>query len=229
VLFALVAPLAVAAPLQAQGSSRLPVPEWVQSVQVTRPGTAVRAGPSTGAERRGTVQVGTRMPLLGRVQGEGCPGGEWMQVGAEAFVCETLVRYSPAAPGGDPLPRMERAGQLTPRMHAFVATDGTWAYARPQDYFQDRWVESLGEGFGLAIVERRVFGGVELARTLSGLWVLARELRWARPSDFAGVELEPADRVEEVGWVIRPRARLRGRPGGRVLEQIGRASCRERV
>lgn len=198
------------------------MPGWVRSVEVTRPGTTVRAGPTTASSRRGTVQLGTRLPVMGRVMGEGCPGGEWIQIGASAFVCETLVRFSPSGPEGDQLPRLEREGQLTPRMHAFVATDGTWAYARPRDYFFDRWVESLGRGFGLAIVERRVVDGVDMARTMGGLWVPSRELRWARPSDFVGVTLDEETALTSVAWVIRDNAPLRQRPGGRVLERASR-------
>ncbi len=211
--------LAAATPAEAQ---RLALPAWVQSVEVTRGGTTVRARPTTQSARRGTVQVGTRLPVIGRVLGEGCPGGEWIQIGADAFVCETLVRYSPSPPAGDQLPRLEREGALTPRMHAFVATDGTWAYARPRDYFTDRWVESLGRGFGLAIVERRDYGGVEMARTLGGLWVPARELRWARPSDFHGAEVTEEAPLSSIGWVLRERAPIRERPGGPVRERATR-------
>ena len=202
---------------------RLPVPSWVRSVEVTSPGTTVRAAPTTESARRGTVQLGTRLPLVSRVLGEGCPGGEWIQVGAHAFVCETLVRYSPAPPAGDALPRLEE-GALIPRHHAFVATDGTWAYSRPDDYFDDRWVESLGRGFGVAIVERREVGGVEMARTMTGLWILARELHWARPSDFSGVEIDEEHLLTGIAWVNRERAPLRSRPGGRVVDHATRLS-----
>ncbi len=215
--------LALLLTLGAAGSAyaqALPVPRWVRSVEVTRPGTTVRAEPTTASARRGTIQVGTRVPILARVRGDRCPGGEWIQIGAHAFVCETLVRYSPAPPAGDALPRVE-ADALIPRMHAFVATDGTWAYARPDDYFRDRWVESLGRGFGVAIVERRAVGGVEMARTLSNLWIPVRELRWARPSDYRGVEIDEEHPLARIAWVSRARAPLRVRPGGRVT---GRAT-----
>ncbi|HJL14438.1 MAG TPA: L,D-transpeptidase family protein [Sandaracinaceae bacterium LLY-WYZ-13_1] len=212
--------LGLSASASVEAQRRLPAPRWVRSVEVTRPGTNVRARPTTASDRRGTIQVGTRVPFVMRVMGEGCPGGEWIQIGADAFVCESLVRFSPSPPEGDELPRVED-GRLTPRHHAFVRTDGTWAYARPQDYFQDQWSESLGQGFGLAIVERRRVRGVDMARTLSGLWVLARELRWARPSDFSGVELE-GEPPDSVAWVVRPRAALRERPGGRLVERASR-------
>ncbi|MBZ0121351.1 MAG: L,D-transpeptidase family protein [Sandaracinaceae bacterium] len=203
----------------ASAQQRLPAPRWVRSVEVVREGTNVRAGPSASAARRGTVQVGTRLPFLGRVVGDGCPGGEWMQVGAEAFVCESLVRYSPSAPFGEPVPIVPE-GRLTPREHAFVATDGTWAYARPSDYFADRWVQTLGRGFGVAIVERQRIGNVELARTLDGLWLPSSELRYAQPSDFAGVELAEGEPLEGLAWVIREQAIVRSRINGPVVDRL---------
>ncbi|MCB9593647.1 MAG: L,D-transpeptidase [Sandaracinaceae bacterium] len=214
--------LASAGIAQAQPPA-LPAPSWVQSVEITRPGTTVRAGPTTASARRGTIQLGTRAPFLARVRGDGCPGGEWIQVGANAFVCETLVRFSPAPPNGDQLPRLE-PGQLTPRMHAFVATDGTWAYARPQDYFRDIWVESLGRGFGVAIVERRDVGGTEMARTMNNLWIPVSQLRWARPSDFQGVELDDDNPLTGIAWVARNQAPVHVRPGGRVVDRAPRLS-----
>jgi hypothetical protein len=197
------------------------VPRWVRSVEVVREGANVRARPSTESARRGTVRTGTRLPILGRVMGEGCPGGEWIQVGAEQFVCETLVRYSPSPPQGDEVPVVP-PGSITPRAHAFVRTDGTWAYARPADYFQDLWVESLGRGFGYAIVERREVQGTALARTLNNLWIPVSELSFANPSDFHGVEITEARPLESVAWVLRPNAAMRERPGGRIVERGSR-------
>lgn len=198
----------------------LPAPSWVRSAEVVATGATIRSGPSTSSARRGTVRVGTRLPMRGRVMGEGCPGGEWAHIGDEAFICETLVRYSRAAPRGDDVNALVD-GALMPRTYAFVRTDGTWAYSRPEDYFHDDFTESLGRGFGLAIVERRAVRGVPMARTLSGLWVPTSELRFVRPSDFVGVALDAGRPLGSVAWVVRENAPLRERPGGRVL---GRAS-----
>ncbi len=218
----IVSALAIAlAALDATAQERLPVPSWARSVEVTQQGATIRARPSTESARRGTVRAGTRLALLGRVLGEGCPGGEWMHVGAEAFICETLVRYSPARPGGDEVPVVPR-GALTPRTHAFVRTDGTWAYARPNDYLMDQWSESLGRGFGVAIIGRQQVGRVELARTLSGLWVPVNDLRFADPSDFAGMEITAERTLESIAWVSRDNAALRERANGRVVDRASR-------
>lgn len=211
----------VSAALSGSAQESLAVPRWVRSVEVVREGANVRARPNVDAPRRGTVRMGTRLPFVSRVTGEGCPGGEWIQVGAERFVCETLVRYSPSPPAGDEIPVVP-PGAITPRAHAFVRTDGTWAYARPDDYFQDQWVETLGRGFGLAIVERREVSGTELARTLSNLWIPVSELSFANPSQFAGVEITAERPLDSVAWVLRPNAPYRERPGGRIVERGSR-------
>ena len=133
-------------------AQELPRAPSVQSLEVVQLGTTVRAGPSTHAARRGTVRVGTFLPVEARVRGEGCPNGEWYRIGTEQYVCESLIRPSFEPPHGEAVPHVP-PGELLARRYAFVAADGTWAYARPSDYFLDEMVESLGRGFGLAIQE----------------------------------------------------------------------------
>ena len=189
-----------------------------RSVEVVASGATVRAGPSTRSARRGTVRVGTRMPALARVHGDGCPGGEWYRVGDEAFLCESLVRPSPEPPAGDTLP-VVAPGEILPRRYAFVGVDGTWAYARPQHYFEDAWAESLGRGFGLAITDVATEDGVTFVRSLGGLWVPEDQLRRARGSDFEGVELQGG--VLDVAWIARESAVARDERG-RELRRLGR-------
>nr|MDQ3036521.1 L,D-transpeptidase [Myxococcota bacterium] len=172
------------------------------------------------------VRVGTRLPLEARVRGDGCPGGEWFRIGDEAFVCESLVRPSADEPSGEVLP-IVAPGALLPRRYAFVGVDGTWAYRRPSDYFQDDWSESLGQGFGLAITERTSHGGVAFVRSLGGLWVAEDQLRHARGSDFEGVELEGG--VIDVAWTSRPNAIVRAWDGRRAGGTVRRAGRRERL
>ncbi len=196
-----------------------------RSLEVTATGATVRAAPSVHAPRRGTVRLGTRLPFEGRVRGTGCPGGEWYQLAEESFVCESLVVPSPEEPGGDALP-VVAAGELLPRPYAFVATDGTWAYSRPGDYFQDDFAESLGRGFGLAIVERRTLSGVDFVRTLSGLWVPEDDVRFAHGSELEGVDLE--DATLDVAWVLHAGAPIREWNGRRATSRVvRRAGLRE--
>ena len=212
VVFALAA-LAVAQDDRARG---------VRSLEVTATGATVRAAPSVHAPRRGTVRLGTRLPFEARVRGTGCPGGEWYRLGDEQYLCESLVALSSEAPSGDVLP-IVAPGELLPRPYAFVSTDGTWAYSRPGDYFQDDFAESLGRGFGLAIVERRSMNGVDFVRTLSGLWVPTDEIHFAHGSELAGVDL--TDGVLDLAWVLRDGAQVHEwngrRVGSRVVRRLG--------
>ena len=202
-----------------------PPPSWARSLEVVASGVTVRAAPSVRAARRGTVRTGTRLESLGWTRGEGCPSGGWHRVGADAFVCEGLVRPSAEAPGGEALPVVP-PGALLPRVHAFVGADGTWAYARPDDYFSDEWSESLGRGFGLAVGERRVLDGVAFARSLGGLWVPEDQLRFARGSDFEGAVLEG---TLDVAWIAREGVAVRAWNGARTGAVVRRARARERV
>lgn len=199
----------------------------VRSLEVVETGATVRAAPSTRAARRGTVRVGTLLPVEARVRGEGCT--TWYRIGVEAYVCETLVRPSSAPPAGERLPSVP-AGEILPRRYAFVFTDGTWAYARPRDYFLDEMTDSLGRGFGLAITEEASVDGVRFFRSLSGLWVPDDVVRFARGSQFEGVELpRPEAGVTpapiDLAWVARDRAELRawnGRRAGALVRRLGR-------
>jgi hypothetical protein len=214
------------APLAIVRAQALPLAPGARSLEVIASGATVRAGPSTRARRRGTVRVGTRLPVSARVRGEGCPGGEWFRIGEEAFVCETLVRPSSEPPSGEDLP-IVAPGDLLPRRYAFVGVDGTWAYRRPNDYFEDDWSESLGRGFGLAITERTTYGGVAFVRSLGGLWVAEDQVRHARGSDFEGVVLEGG--ALDVAWTARPEAMVRAWDGRRAGRTVRRAGRRERV
>ncbi len=197
-------------------------PAWVRSLLVTETGVTMRAGPSTHAPRRGTVRLGTFLPVEARVRGTGgtsCTG--WYRVGVEQYVCDALVQASPEPPHGDALPVVPE-GELLGRRYAFIAADGTWAYSRPSDYFMDEMVESLGRGFGLAVTEQTEEQGVTFFRSLGGVWVPAEVLRFARGSQFEGVEL--TSETLDVAWVARP-TELRawnGRRAGAVLRRLGR-------
>lgn len=210
--------LGLGSPARAQD---LATPAWVRSLEVVEAGATVRAGPSTHAPRRGTVRVGTFLPVEARVRGVGtCP--MWFRIGVDQFICEALVSPSAEAPHGDALPVVP-PGELLPRRFAFVASDGTWAYTRPSDYFMDEMVESLGRGFGLAITEETVEQGVRFYRSQRGVWVPEEVVRFARGSTFEGVEL--ADGVLDVAWVARPNAELRalvGTRAGALIRRLGR-------
>lgn len=181
--------LAVSAEATAQTAHR--------SVEVLGSGLSVRSAPFAAAPRRGVVRVGTFLPLQRQVTGPGCDG-PWFEVGDDAFVCSTFVRPSANEPAGEAQPRI-RPGDLLPRNFAFVRTDGAWTYSRPEDYFVDNYLDSLGQGFGIAITHRTQIDGVSFVRAHDRYWVLAADIAPARGSLFAGVVADS----QQAAWTLR--------------------------
>lgn len=198
----------------------VPPPSWARSAEVVDDGAVVYVEPRAGARRRGTVAIGTRLPLVRRVGGTGCHAGFWVQLGDGAFVCEEMIRPSPAPPGGVPQPRM-RDGDLLPFRYAFVRDDAARAYAHPSDYFADDYADVLGEGFGLVVTGRTVYEGVRFLQTLRGHWVPSESLRPASGSTFEGVEIAEGAPLD-VAWVLRADVPVHDRPRGRVVRRAGK-------
>jgi len=210
-----VAALAVAA----RGQDVVPPPEWARSVEVIDDGAVVYVQARQGARRRGTVKIGTRLPLLRRLAGDGCSTGVWFEVGRDAFVCEAFVTPSRQTPGGVAQPEM-RSGRRLPNSHAFVTVDGTRAYAHPSDYLADQYVEAFGEGFGLIVTGRTTYEGIPFMQTRRGLWVMTESLRFVRGSDFAGIAIAEGEPLD-VAWVVRRNAQVRASARGRVVRRAG--------
>ena len=230
-LFAVIGLIAIGlAAMGAAQDTTLAAPAGSVSLRVVRAGATIRMHPNVRSPRRGTVRVGTRLPFEARVRGEGCPGGEWYRVGPEAYICEALIEPSREPAWGESVsaPRTDR---ILLREHAFVASDGTWAYSRPDDYFRDEWAESLGRGFGIAVTDRSERDGVRFIRGTSGFWVAEEDLRYARGSELSGVELAGPedDAMLEVGWVRRGGAVVRELRGTRAGRTLRRAGAREVV
>lgn len=207
------------APTVSPAQSAVPPPSWARSAEVIDDGAVIQVAPRRNADRRGTVALGTRLPLVRRLAGRGCPTGYWVQVGDDAFVCEHAVTFSADEPGGVSQPPVEGASAL-PHVYAFVAFDGTRAYARPDDYDADEYVEAYGEGFGLVLLRRVRYDGLTFFQTRRGLWVERSNLRIANGSAFRGVELGP-EAALDIAFVQRDGARIYERPGGRVVGRSG--------
>jgi len=213
------AALLAAVPVAVVAQDAVPPPSWARSVEVTDDGAVLYDAPRRGASRRGTVTIGTRLPLVRRLAGDGCSTGFWIQVGERVFICEQDITASAEMPAGTPQPPV-RDGSSLPHTYAFVAFDGTRAYARPRDYDADEYVEAYGEGFGLVLLRRAHHDGLTFFQTRRGLWVERGNLRFASGSAFSGVTLGD-DAPLDVAFVRRNHARVYARPGGRVVRRAG--------
>ncbi len=193
-----------------------------QSFEVQSRGVTVRSLPDARSPRRGTVRLGSRLPVGGVYRGPGCPSERWVQVGDEAFVCDTYGAVVALAPFAEPAIVLPEDALLA-RRYGFVMTDGVWAYSRPSRYFEDDYTASLGRGFGIAIAEETVLQGVRFVRSLSGLWISASEVRLARGSSFAGTEIPAGTRIAFARARGASIYSLRGRHV-RPLSQVGARS-----
>jgi hypothetical protein len=203
----------------AQPRAVVPPPVEARSLLVLEDEVPLFVEPGEGADRRGTVAKGTRLPLKERLYAEGCEGKIWFRVGPRAHVCAEHVRYSRERPGGDRVARVA-PGDLLPHRYAFVRWDAARAFSHPSGYFADDYVEALGKGFGLVVTGRTTYEGVSFVRTRRGHWVHHDALRWARGSDFEGRALDGDWR--DFAWVLKVGAPVRARPGGAVVRRAGR-------
>src|SRR5437773_4649382 len=65
----------------------LPLADGVRSATVLRPETSIMAEPSVGGARRGTAEVGVKLPVFGAKRGVAC-AARWINVGPEAWICQ---------------------------------------------------------------------------------------------------------------------------------------------
>jgi hypothetical protein len=198
----------------ASAQALAPLSSSVRSAEVVDEGAVAYQAPSAESPRRGTIRRGTRLPVLGRVRGDGCSTGVYVHVEARGFVCEHHLRYSEHVPSGRPEPHLE-PGELLPHRYAFVAFDATRAFSHPSDAATDSYAEAYGEGFGVIVTDQAVHGGAAYVRIRNGLWIERDQLRFAQGSDFRGETLESAA-GHPVGWVRPRRARVHARPRGPV-------------
>jgi hypothetical protein len=199
----------------------VPMPEGTRSVEVVDDGLVVHALPDAGAARRGTVKIGSRLPVRRKTVGTGCASHAWYEVGEQAFVCAAGAVPSPLAPAGEDL-AASLPGQALPLAVGVVRVDGTPRYAHPSDYEAGEFVDSLGKGFAVVMGESRTAFGVEFIRTRQGYWVERDALEPPEVSAFEGVAIEgeamPA-------WARSKNVQIYAAPSGARAER--RASARE--
>ncbi len=216
-------PVVSAQPRGAASAGLAPRDSAVRSLRVIEEGTVVRVEPREGGARRGTLVAGTLVAAGRRVAGAGCPTGVWVEVAADAWLCESATEGARAAPAGAAQPPLG-PDALLPFAYAFVGFDATRAYARPSDYDADEYAEAYGEGFGLAVRGRATYAGVPFVVTRAGRYVPEEGLRFARASDFAGVALA-GDAPLDVAWARRDGVVVLGAPRrGRPLARLTRLS-----
>jgi lipoprotein-anchoring transpeptidase ErfK/SrfK len=211
----------------------VPVPAWAKSVAPNKTDAAFYTEPGKLDSRRGSAQLGARLPLFGTKRASGCQG-RWLAVGPFAWICSDVADYSgdePSAPplgsrpwlvpGGDgirpprpgvrPLPPLEPTSSSDdglPYRYFFAGQGGAFAFSNLNDALDDSPDQELEQGFAVAIVEEKSAHGESWGKTKKGRWIAMRELVPARPFLFHG-ELV-ADGKLDVAWVTAEKANVYG-------------------
>ncbi|HEX7479082.1 MAG TPA: L,D-transpeptidase [Polyangiales bacterium] len=188
----------------------VPLPSWVRSAEVVSDLAVAYVMPDEHAARRGTLAIGTRLPVLARVKGAGCGDFKFVQVGEQSFICERELVWSKEPPAGRAQPVLAD-NALLPLEYMFVTVDGTGGFARPSDYAGDDYSVVLGQDFGVVAAQRTVYEGVHFVRTQHGYYVRQSALRPAKASEFAGATLSDG-KLEGLGWIVGDHAQKRATP-----------------
>ena len=207
----------------------VPVPAWARSVAPSKSDAAFYAEPGTLDSRRGSAQLGARLPLFGTKRGAGCQG-RWLNVGPFAWICSDVADYAadlpfaeslgsrpwmlpggdgirPARPGAMPLPPLEPTSPTDdglPHRYYFAGPGGAYGFKSLESARADAPDQELEQGFAVAIVEERTAHGEPWGRTRKGRWFALRELLPARPFTFHG-ELVTDGKLD-VAWVTSEKA-----------------------
>ena len=187
-----------AAPRPWTALGEMPIPEWVRSVEITRPDEPLYQGPSSTEKRRGAVARGARVPVFAAKHGSGC-AGRFFLVGPLAWLCEEGAELSAAAPDADE-PPLTRPHDGLPYRYHFVGPDGALGYRALQTAEEGVPDGQLLKGFGVAVV--RVGNNPEgnpFGLTTEGLWVPMHDLNPVVPLPFHGRELNGS---LSVAWVV---------------------------
>lgn len=207
----------------------VPVPSWARSVAPNKSDAAFYAEPGKADSRRGSAQLGARLPLFGTKRGSGCQG-RWLEVGPFAWICSDVADYSAddpgspplgsrpwTLPGGDgirptrpgaralpPLEPMSPSDDGLPYRYYFAGANGASGFTNLGNALDDTPDQELEQGFAVAIMEEKTAHGEVWGKTKKGRWIAMRELVPARPSLFHG-ELV-ADGKLDVAWVTAEKA-----------------------
>jgi len=188
-----------------------PLPASALSARVIKADQPILNAPSATGARRGSAARDARLPIFAALRGDGCRG-RWLEVGPTAWVCEDAVELS-ANPPVRPDLRISAGASGLPFRYFFVGPDGSLGYKQLETADVGEPDFELGQGFAVAVVEERTFGGARYGRTNNGLWVPMRDLGPAHEFAFQGTEIPDGEGAGvPFGWVVADKAKVYAKP-----------------
>ncbi len=214
------------------GLSRAQAPPWfptgsvplsadTASLEVINHDAPIWFEPRHGARRRGSTQIGARLPVFGFQAPHASCRGRWFAIGPEAWLCEEYVRLSRWTTTATPLVSAGPNG--LPYQYHFVGADGSFGYANLR--LADEAVPDSQLEPGFAVALRRVeskSGGEAYGLTTHGLWLPLRDLLPASVPTFEGQLLSPGAPLP--AWVHRAAAKVFTKPWHATRHTVPRLS-----
>ncbi|MEZ4260303.1 MAG: L,D-transpeptidase [Polyangiaceae bacterium] len=191
----------------------VPVAEWVRSVAPLKDGIAVYQAPGRLDARRGSIALGTRLPLFATARAAGC-AGRWLNVGPLAWACSDVAQLSPDPVSPRELATKDPTADGMPHAYYFAGSEGAYGFPSLKDAVDDAPDTELEKGWAIAVVEQATAHGQRWGRSRQGRWFSLQELGAARPSAFHGEDI--AGGQLDVAWVVVPRANVYSALNGKV-------------
>ena len=98
----------------------VPIPSWTRSVAPNKSDAAFYSEPGLIESRRGSAQLGARLPFYATKRARGCQG-RWLEVGPMAWICSDVADYSQDDPSFLPI-----------ATHGWMQADGKDAFVTPR-------------------------------------------------------------------------------------------------
>lgn len=210
----------------------VPVPAWARSIAPNKVDAALYAEPGKLESRRGSAQLGAKLPLFATVRANGCLG-RWFNVGPLAWICSDVADYAgdppsapmlgtrawtlpapvtpdgvrPSRPGARPLPPIDPTSATDdglPYRYFFAGRDGAYGFSNLANALDDAPDQELEQGFAVASLEEKTAHGETWQKTRKNRWIATRELIPARSNVFHGALV--ADGKLDFGWVTADKA-----------------------
>lgn len=198
------APLTEAVPLDAEPA---PVPAAREPIEVrtAKQRLTVRIAPDHGAPRRARIPRGEAFEVFELVDGQGCGGKGWADVGNGGFVCLANSRKPIRNEAPHPMPALDGDGVMPyyfasiPKGKAARRWSSLASYRRGDE---PKTISAPGTHF--AFESRFRDGGQIVFLDPRGRVMLEKDLRRYRPSGFAGHDLtaEPVPEGQRLGWAV---------------------------
>jgi hypothetical protein len=211
-------------------SSDVPIPAWARSVAPSKSDAAIYVSPGDLDTRRGSAQLGARLPFFAAQRGPGC-AGRWLEVGPLAWMCSDVADVTadepgapqlgtrqwmlpdgtnallPRRPGARALPPIEPAittDDGLPYRYYFAGADGASGFSNLANALDDAPDQDLEKGFAVAAIDERKAHGESWIKTKKNRWIAARQLVPSRSFLFHGDMIE--DGKLDVAWIATEKA-----------------------